>query len=164
METQPVDLGTPERHRHNGGLVFGARIQSDGGVVLHQGAAARFECALDAFRDAGILDGCEGGTVDRKIIARTRYEAGMRLRRLFIKAGQVGVRAANLNANGGGGDISDAVAQARSRYNAAIRHLGAFAQHTSAYCCHDHIAATPANIAALKRGLDRLCLLWDITV
>jgi hypothetical protein len=151
MSGEP-DLGPPERRRRQGGIVTGARVQSEGGLIVHEGARARVECALDALLQGGALTGSQGGRRDREAVGRTRYEAGLSLRRLFHAAGLTGVHAFDPERRGAGGDISDAQAGAFRRYNRLIRHLGDLAPTVASACCHDRVASAPPQRAALTLG------------
>lgn len=160
--TDNADFGPPERRRRQGGIDVGARVQTDGGVIIHRGARARIECALDALLQAGVLTGNQGGRRDRDAIARTRYEAGLSLRRLFHAAGLTGVHAYDPERRGGVSEPSDAQTSAFRRYNRIIRALGDLAPAVTAPCCHDSIATAAAQRQAVARGLDRLCELLDM--
>lgn len=154
-----VDLGTRERAHRQGGLAVGARVQTDGGIVVHHGAAARVECVLDALKEAGLLDGSEGGKVDRAAVARSRYEQGLWLRRLFQRAGLQPVRAFEPGTVRGTGDITDDMARARVRYNQTMRNLGDCGDTVVSFVCHDQVLRGEPSLRALRRGLDRLCVL-----
>jgi hypothetical protein len=155
-----IDLGTRERARHNGGLKVGARVQTDAGIVLHQGAAASMECVLDALRDTGLLDGVEGSKVDRAAVGRSRYDQGLWLRQLYFRAGLNTVHAMDITSRGrtGTGEISDEAARARMKYNRTVRDLGVFADAVTNFVCFDHIKRGEQHLNLLRKGLDRLCL------
>ncbi|MDX2142990.1 MAG: hypothetical protein SFV19_06525 [Rhodospirillaceae bacterium] len=158
-ESETVDLGTVERGRHRGGVRVGARIQTEGGVVLHQGAAAKIDNVLDALKDTGLLDGAEGSRADRAAVARSRYEQGAWLRQLFLRAGLNTVHAMDLNAKRGSGEMDDGVARARMRYNKVVRELGPFGEATVGFVCFDHVRRGDAQLNLLRKGLDRLCVM-----
>ncbi len=141
--------------------MVGARVQSEGGAVVHEGVAAKIECALDALLHAGILTGSQGGRRDRDAVARSRYEAGLSLRKLFQAAGLTGIHAYDPDRRGGASEMTDAQANAFRRYNRVMRSLGEVAQTVAGPCCHDSVAAAPKQRSALTRGLDRLCELMD---
>ncbi|MBL8630170.1 MAG: hypothetical protein JNM81_11105 [Rhodospirillaceae bacterium] len=168
--THVIDLGPRERARHRGGLKLGARVQTDGGIVLHQGAAASVECVLDALRESGLLNGCEGAPHDRASVGRSRYEQGLWLRQLYFRAGLNSVRALDLASRGSGagsasaryGDhdfISDDAARARMKYNRVVRDLGGFADAVTSFVCFDQIKRGEQHLTLLRKGLDRLCAL-----
>lgn len=156
-----IDIGTRERAKHNGGLRLATRTITEGGIATSVGAQAMFECALDALlgKDPlqGSLAGSEGSRMDRRAVARSRYEAGMKLRRLFMKAGLVPVKSFNPDGRGGGGDLSDTQESARAQYNSLIRKLGPWGEIVAGPACYD---ANPDNDrwrANVRKALDRLC-------
>jgi hypothetical protein len=151
------DLGPTERARHRGGIRVGARLQTEGGMVLHQGAAAKIDNVLDALRETGLLDGAEGCRADRSAVGRSRYEQGAWLRQLFLRAGLNTVHAQDLNAKRGSGEMDDGTARARMRYNKVVRELGPFAEATIGFVCFDHVRRGDAELNLLRKGLDRLC-------
>ncbi len=159
---ETVDLGTRERMRHQGGVKIGARLQTDAGIVLHQGAAASVECVLDALRDTGLLDGVEGTKVDRVTVGRSRYEQGLWLRQLYFRAGLHSIHAHDITSRGRGhdstGDISDETARARMKYNRVVRDLGVFSEAVQNFVCFDHIKRGEQHLTLLRKGLDRLCV------
>ena len=130
-----IDVGTVERAHQRGGLRLGARVQTDAGIITHHGAAASVECVLDALRDTGLIDGCEGTKPDRNAVGRSRYEQGVWLRRLFFSAGLNTVHAMDLSSKTGSApsaghchDLRDDVARARMKYNRVVKELGPFAE------------------------------------
>lgn len=156
----PVDTGPRERAQHGGGIRIAPRkLEDAGGINVSVGAQARYECVLDALLGEGMLDGTQGSKEDRRGIGRSRYEAGMKLRRLFVGAGLVGVRAFDPEATRGKLlDIPDEVALARRGYNDLMRRLGAYGTIASGPCCFD---VTPDNdrfLSNVRRALDELCL------
>jgi|GEM_PF-2770993 len=165
--TNLVDLGPRERAYRNGGLHIGARLQTDAGIVLHHGAAARVECVLDALRETGLLDGREGAKADRAAVGRSRYEQGQWLRRLFLRAGLNPVRAMDASSKTGAvmaghsgvPEISDEAARARMKYNRIVRELGPFADDVTGFICFDKLRRGEQHLRMLRRGLDRLCVL-----
>ena len=92
-------------------------------------------------------------------MARSRYEQGQWLRQLFMRAGLNTVHAMDLNAKRGTGDISDDVARARMRYNRIVRELGLFASAVTDVVCHDEIKPGERQLALVRKGLDKLCIL-----
>lgn len=161
-ETPSVDFGTPERAKHRGGISLNARLQTDAGIVTHQGAAVRIECVLDGLKETGLLDGDQGSRADRSAVGRTRYEQGLYLRELFLKAGLNPVKAMDPNALGGTpGAISDQMARSRMRFNQIIRGLGVYAPTVTAFVCHDEVTKGDMHLNNLRRGLDRLALMRE---
>ena len=159
-----VDMGTPERALQNGGLVRGGRVHTGAGIVLHEGTAAKVECVLDALRTTGLLNGHEGGFDDRRAVGRSRYDAGLWLRSIFLRAGLNSVQAMDVsrktgNPIGAAGELSDEAARARQKYNRLIRELGPFAETVTAFVCFDTIKRGGQYLAMLRKGLDRLCSL-----
>ncbi len=159
---ETVDLGTRERARQQGGVKIGARVQTDGGLVLHHGAAASVECVLDALRDTGLLDGCEGTKHDRANVGRSRYEQGVWLRQLYFRSGLNTLHAHDITSRGRGhdsnDDISDETARARMKFNRVVRDLGVFSEAVQNFVCFDHIKRGEQHLTMLRKGLDRLCL------
>ena len=162
----PIDLGSRERGRQQGGVRIGARVQTNAGVVRHQGAAASVECVLDALRDTGLLNGCEGTKQDRAAIGRSRYEQGLWLRQLYFRAGLNTVHAMDLAAHTmadrtpsqGDKDLTDDAARARMKYNRTVRELGPFSEAVTSFVCFDHVKRGEQHLSLLRKGLDRLCL------
>jgi hypothetical protein len=161
---QSADFGPRERRQHHLGLTMGARVVTDGGMVVHEGAKANAECVLDAMLSLGILDGIEGGKEDRKAVGRSRHEAGMRYRRAFEAAGLQTVQAMDLEGkvSGSSPDIPDSVAQGRKRFNSATRRLGMFNQTAQNVCCFNFAPTSDTGINNTKRALDRLCEEYDL--
>lgn len=158
-----VDLGTPERAMRQGGVVTNVRVITDGGMEIHKGTAAKHECVLDALLGdkpgEGPLAGTQGSKSDREAVARSRWEAGMRLRRLFVDAGLVGVHASDPNVRGGGGDeMSDAQANARRRYNVVLRRLQGYAEIAAGPCCYDVMCSNDRWLSNVRTALDHLCM------
>lgn len=153
------DLGTSERNRRQGGLTVAPRSISDGGFTTSVGAQAIAECVLDALYVDGKLHGTQGARADRAGVAKSRYEQGKWLRELFIDAGLVPQRAANLNSSGGGrGGLSDSTEDARAKFNRVVRDvLKAYGNGTISVVCFDQIPNTAAALDLVQRGLDRLC-------
>lgn len=157
-----VDTGTVERTRHGGGVHLAPRTQSEGGIETSVGAQALYECALDRLLGPepgiGYLAGTQGSRADRAAVARSRFEAGMKMRRLFVDAGLVGMKAFDPDgARGGTGEMSDRQAMARRSYNDLMRRLGTQGAVASGPCCFDEL---PTNSVWLKRvtdALDKLC-------
>jgi hypothetical protein len=154
-----ADLGPRERRNHGLGVEVGARIATEGGIVIHEGAKARAECVLDAMLELGILDGVEGGKDDRRAVGRTRHMAGMRYRRTFESAGlnQVQAMDVTIRAQAGSGQIPDAVASSLKKFNSTTSRLGAFKAVAMNVCCFNSAPNSQSIVSALKRALDRLC-------
>ncbi len=169
MKTTPIDHGTKHRAQQQGGLRIGARIQTEAGIVLHRGAAARIECVLDALRETGLLNGAEGTKVDRVAVGRSRYEQWLWLRGLFMRAGLNGVHAMDHSSktgsapttaaasNSGITAISDEAARARMKFSRVVKELGPFADDVTAFACFDKIRRGDQHLAFLRKGLDKLC-------
>lgn len=159
-----IDIGPRERAHHQGGLRLGARVQTEAGIVLHQGAAASMECVLDALRDTGLLDGREGTKQDRATVGRSRYEQGVWLRCLFMRAGLNALHAMDLSTRSGThgingvADLPDDAARARMKYNRIIRELGPFGDAVTSFVCFDQFKRGEQHLAMLRKGLDRLCV------
>lgn len=160
-ELQSVDTGNPGREKHRGGIFIAPRRQTEGGIVTDVGASVRFECALDELMGSdpakGFLAGSEGAKRDREAVARSRYEAGMKLRRLFVKAGLVPVKSFDPNATGGGSGLSDAQEMARAKYNGYIRNLGQWGEIAAGAACYDLLPDNDRWRSNVRRALDRLC-------
>lgn len=155
-----VDTGPRERENRNGGIEIAPRQVLDaGGLTVSVGARARFECVLDVLLGNKLLDGTQGSREDRKNIGRSRYDAGMRMRRLFITAGLVGVRAYDPEATRGKAlEISDDQAVARRDFNALMRKLGPYGTIASGPCCFDVMPSNDRYLANVCRALDEFCL------
>ena len=156
---------TPERMKHNGGVILAARSVTEGGISKSVGHQAINECVLDVMLgqkiEMGMLMGTQGTRLDRVAVARSRYEAGMRLRRLFMSAGlQQSVTADFGAASVGGGDPngegSDA---ARTRYNHILRRMGIWGELAASACCYDCLPHTAAQQDRIRQALDKLCLI-----
>jgi hypothetical protein len=161
-QTDTMDMGSPERARHHGGIVRGARVHTGAGIVVHEGAAASIECVLDALRRTGLLNGSEGTPEDRTAVGRSRYDQGLWLRGLFLRAGLNGVQAMDISRKTGtpigpSGEISDDAARARMKYNRVIRELGPNAEAVTSFVCFDVIKRGGAMLTLLRQGLDKLC-------
>lgn len=158
--TQSIDTGPRERAQHGGGLTVAPRSVAAGGIVSTEvGAQAAFECVLDVLLGNDQLLGTQGSRQDRQAVARSRYEAGMKFRRLFVDAGLVGVKAFDMNgARGGSQEISDKEAAARAKFNELMRRLGRQAVMAQGPCCFDTFL--PGNqrwLEDVRVALDHLC-------
>jgi len=157
---------TPERMAKNGGVILAARTITDGGLQTSVGHQAKFECVLDALFGPnvgeGVLMGTQGTRLDRLAVARSRYEAGMRFRRVFMAAGLQALKAVDLSA-ARGADLADGEEDQREinrqRYSRIMRRMGVWGQIAAAVCCYDSMPPTPASEDRLRQALDRLCLL-----
>lgn len=153
------DVGTPERALRQGGISLAPRTISEGGIETSVGAQANAECVLDALYLSGQLNGTQGARADRAAVGKSRYQQGLWLRELSIDAGLVPMRAANINAGGGGGEMSDATADKRAQFTRTVRDvLKVFGNGTIAVVCFDQAADSPAKLSVVQSGLDRLCL------
>lgn len=158
-----VDLGTSERRGHNGGVFLAPRTVTEGGISTSVGSQVLYECALDRLLGPepaiGYLAGTQGSRADRAAVARSRYEAGMKLRRLFVDAGLVGVKSFDPNGAGksAAGEISDKAAMARKNFNDLMRRLGQMGNVAAGPCCFDEYPNNPRWLANTLRALDQLC-------
>jgi len=156
-----VDTGPRERHRHAGGVTLAPRTVTEGGIETSVGAQSMYDCPLDALLGPdpaiGYLAGTQGSRGDRASVARSRYEAGMRLRRMFVNAGLVAVRAYDHNATRGQAEMSDRQALARREYNDVMRKMGEMGTIVSGPCCFDQMPTNERWLSNVRRGLDRLC-------
>lgn len=157
-----VDTGTVERALQGGGVYLAPRSVTEGGIETSVGAKALYECILDRLLgpDPGIgyLAGTQGSRADRAAVARSRYEAGMKMRRLFTDADLVGVKAFDPDGGRGGtGEISDRAAMARKNYNNLMRRLGERAAIASGVCCFDQMPGSERHMANVRSALDALC-------
>lgn len=158
-----VDTGTTERARHGGGVHLAPRTVTEGGIETSVGAQALYECVLDRLLGPepaiGYLAGSQGTRADRAAVARSRFEAGMKLRRLFTDAGLVGMKAFDMDGGRGGGtsEISDKQALARRSYNELMRRLGTYGAVASGPCCFDQMPTHAAWLKRVQDALDRLC-------
>jgi hypothetical protein len=145
LENATVDAGTVERSRQAGGVRIAARILSEGGIERAVGAQANIECALDALLGQdpikGHLAGDQGCRADRKAVARSRYEAGIRLRRLFVDAGLVPTKAQDyqprIAGSGAGAELSEKQEAARHGFNRIMQRLGQWGEIPAGPCCYD---------------------------
>lgn len=159
-----VDTGTKERAARSGGVEVGPRAVLDNtGLNVSVGARATFECALDVLLgplpSIGHLAGTQGSKRDREAVARSRYEAGMKMRRLFVNAGLVGVKAFDMDSvRGKVGDMTDEQAEARTDFNKLMRRLKAKGEIAAGPCCYDQLPDNPRWLANVRDALDELCL------
>jgi hypothetical protein len=157
---------TPERMAKNGGVVLAARSITEGGIQTSVGHQARVECVLDALFGPnigeGILMGSQGTKLDRMAVARSRYEAGMRFRRVFMAAGLQALKAVDLSA-AKGVDLDDEEEDHREtnrrRYSRIMGRMGLWGHIAAAACCYDVVPQTAAAQSRLREALDKLCLL-----
>lgn len=159
-DDRAVDTGPREREQRNGGIEIAPRQVLDaGGLTMSVGARAKFECVLDVLLERGLLAGTQGSRDDRKNIARSRFDAGIRLRRLFLDAGLVGVKAFDPEASRGKAtEMSDAQALARREFNALMKRLGPYGTIALAPCCFDQMPDNDRWLGNVRRALDELCL------
>ena len=160
-----VDTGTRERSRHQGGVDVAPRaILDSGGIQTSVGAQARFECSLDVLLGPlpaiGHLAGTQGSKHDREAVARSRYEAGMKMRRLFVNAGLVGVKAFDMDSvRGKIGDMTDEQAEARADFNALMRKLGAKGEIAAGPYCYHQMPDNTRWLANVRDAHEALCLI-----
>lgn len=82
----------------------------------------------------------------------------MKLRRVFVDAGLVGVKAFDPNGpRGGGGEMSDKQALARRNFNDLMRRLGSHGAVASGPCCFDEMPTHDVWLDRVRKALDRLC-------
>lgn len=155
---ESADLGTAERERHSMGLEFGARVISDGGVVVHHGAKAVAASTIEVLFKSGLLDGDQGGRGERKATARSRLEAAERLHRMFIAAGLNKLKAVDMNRSGGGGEPGDELAQALAEFNALCRRMGTWMNCLTSVVMHDRPPGSLVDVRNVRAALDRLCV------
>lgn len=159
-KVESVDLGTPQRAERNGGIEFGARVVTEGGILLHEGAHAASSSVIQTMHKARLLDGTQGGKGERRAIAGARYEAAERLLRVFIDAGLHELKAVDFEreTSGAGAEVSDAVARARRRFNDITRVLGPWMECLTMVVLHDKIPRSSVDVRNVCNALDRLCV------
>ena len=81
----------------------------------------------------------------------------MKLRRLFVKAGLVAIKAFDPEGRGGGAEISDTQALARRGYNDLIRRLGQWGEIAAGVACFDCCPDNERWRSNVRRALDKLC-------
>ncbi len=162
-----ADYGTFERHQRDGGVVRRARTVTSGGGTTSDGAQVVFECGLDRLlgKDPakGHLMGSQGAFTDRVLVARSRFNAGLRLRRVFLDAGLQQLHAQSYTAReGGDGEMSDRQALARRRFNHLMRRLGRWGQIAEAAACFDELRLDlPVWVSNVRTALDKLCAVLE---
>lgn len=159
-EKSSADLGTSERADREGGIVVGARVISEGGVVLHQGARAANATIVEQMLREKFLLGTQGGKGEREAIASARFAAAERLQRMFHDAGLHELKAVNLNqqGHGGGEEISERADAARRRFNSVTRSLGQWMQCLTDIVLHNKAPASMVDVRNVCNALDRLCV------
>lgn len=158
--TTPVDIGTRERAARDGGIKIVPRVVTAGGSVKDWGAEARRGDPLDEMLSKGLLDGSQGSKHDRKAVARSRYDAGMRLAKLFVDAGLVGAHAQDFQPrNFGPAEMSDRQAEAVRKFSQMLRGVGnSWAAIATGPACHGVYAPTNrAWVSNVCVSLDKLC-------
>jgi len=142
------------------GVELGARVMTDGGIVVHEGAKAVASSVLEALLKFGLLDGDQGTHVDRKSVARSRYEAGERIMRMFIDAGLNQIKAVDLDSTGGGSgaELSDKAAAAHRRFNDLVRVMGPWMGCLTSVVLHDQQPSGNEAVRNVKNALDRVCV------
>jgi len=160
-----ADTGTKERAARAGGIEIAPRAVLDNtGISVSVGARATFECALDVMLGPlpaiGHLAGSQGAKQDRLNVARSRYEAGMKMRRLFMNAGLQGVKAHDLQGGprGKAAHTPDEEEDARADFNKLMSRLGPKGEIAAGVCCYDKIPDNPRWQANVREALDALCL------
>jgi len=158
-----MDIGTTERGRQGMGIEMGARIMTDGGIVVHEGAKVVAASVLEEMLKARLLDGEQGSRADRKAIAHSRYEAGERLQRLFMLSGLNKLKAVDFNRSGGsGGEMDPRQAQAAQQFNEVNRALGVWMNCLTAVVLHDHRPSNIETVRNVRNALDRLCVVMKL--
>lgn len=137
----PVEplMPTPERIAKGGVIDLVETMQA--GVRC---ARVKHECLLDVLRDCGDLGKGQEAT--------RRYDAGLWLRRLYLRTHEPVVVGAYGDQTAAAYEISDELAAAHSIYRRAMLALGPEFGALRQVCCQDQ----PARLDTLKRGLDRL--------
>ena len=155
---------TPERHEQSGGLVRNPRIQTEAGIVTHEGYAARHESLIDKLDDKqqlGAPADYELEELGQESPLSRRREAAEWLKSQMFRAGIMPKVVIDLHGRGGSGEVSDEQDAAHSVYLMALRAIHPYDGIVVSVACHDEwprFTSGPvhARIYHLWRGLDRL--------
>jgi hypothetical protein len=156
-EPPALDMGSRMRGNHQLGVVTGARVMTEGGIVVHEGAKARADDVLEGMFELGLLLGVEGSLEDRKAVARSRLEAGQRMQRMFHNSGLMRVPAVDPGRLAAPGGPSDAQMRAQDQFTRMMKAMGQWGEIAAGPCCYNATPNTPTAIGNVKRALDRLC-------
>jgi len=134
---------TPERAKHNGGIVMEVRDSNEADSVRIVGPRARYESLIDRWLDEGKLG--------RHQQAGKRHDMAIWLRELHANTHPSEVQDFT-GASGGNGEMSDAQAWNFECYKDSMMDMGQDACAVVAVVCEDQ----ERKVEPVLRGLDRL--------
>ena len=132
-------MPTPERLAKGGAIDLEETIHA--GILR---ARAKYSCLLDVLMDCGDLG--------ESTVAARRYDAGIWLRRLYIRTREPSVVGAYGHQSAAAYEMSDELAAAHSLYRRTMLAMGPEFGVVRQVCCDDR----PGRLALLTRALDRL--------
>jgi len=142
---------TPERRRHNGGVVSEIVDRDVSDRILIKRYKAVWECPLDTY-------------LGRRAISEAEHRAGQKFRHAYFRA-VLGIKLDDIG-TGSEGDYEMAVLTPvysqrllRDAYEALSPKQKAI---VISVCGHDEVAGETARLKTLHRGLEKLCDVWKI--